>query len=178
MENRCRHNSFRQVSKIIPRSLQTPAALKEKQYKRFFKHKIFKHSPGVASTSDTGSEPPAPCTGWLHSPSLCSNLRLSHSRWISRCPIKAIQTERLGLQTQRQENKKNILRPEWDFPKLLINKVNKGLCNLLITKMEQPSSHSSSPRRHWLLTLFTANHIKAPLPAPQRINSSSPSWPL
>lgn len=91
MENRCRHNSFRQVSKIIPRSLQTPAALKEKQYKRFFKHKIFKHSPGVPSTSDTGSEPPAPCTGWLHSPSLCSNLRLSHSRWISRCPIKAIQ---------------------------------------------------------------------------------------
>jgi len=38
----------------------------------------------------------------------------------------------------RQENKKkNIFWTEWDFPKLLINKVNKGPCNLLITTMQQ-----------------------------------------
>lgn len=66
---------------------------------------------------------------------------------------------------ERQENKnEDILRPEWDFPKLLINKVNKGLCNLLITKMEQPSSHCTAAQRRWLLMPLTANRIPALLP--------------
>lgn len=73
MENQCRHNSFRQVSKIIPWSLQTPAALKEKQYKRFFKHKICKHSPGVRNTRAIGPEPV--CMGLLCKPFRCSNLK-------------------------------------------------------------------------------------------------------
>lgn len=40
-------------------------------------------------------------------------------------------------ETER-EQKGTVPRPEWDFPKLLINKVNKGLCNLLITVRQQP----------------------------------------
>lgn len=164
MENQCRHKSFRQVSKIIPWSLQTPAALKEDQYKSLFKHKIFKHSPGVCSTSLIDPEPL--CIGWLFAPFACSNLKAQLLLLNFEVQHKGSPYKAAGIaKGDGQENKKkNILWPEWDFPKLLINKVNKGLCNLLITKMEQPSSHCKSPHWCWLLMLFTANHIKAPLP--------------
>lgn len=177
MENQCRHNSFRQVSKIIPRSLQTPAALKEEQYERFFKHKIFKHSPGVCSTSDSGSEPSAPCTGWLHTPALCSNLRLNHSCWILRCSRKATQTERLRLQTDRRTKRIYCSLNGTSLSSLSIRLIRVYAIYWSLRWKDPPQT----PRPHighWLLTLFTANHMKAPLCTPQRINSNSASWPL
>lgn len=132
MENQCRHNSFRQVSKIIPWSLQSPAALKEEQYKRLFKHKFFKHSPGVLAQLN---RPRDPCSCAIS----CSYLE-AQLLTLNFCGAqKGFPTKWLRLHTETDKRTKSAVpRPEWDFPKLLINKVNKGLCNLLITVRQQP----------------------------------------
>lgn len=121
-------------------------------------------SPRCPQHQCDGSEPPVPRL--LSAPFRCWNLKAPLLLLNVEVPHKGSAYKEAGSagRDRRENKKKNILRPEWDFLKLLINKVNKGLCNLLITKMEQPSSRSKSPRWCWLLMLFTANRLKAPLP--------------
>lgn len=179
MENQCRHNSFRQVSKIIPRSLQTPAALKEEQYKRFFKHKIFKHSPGVLSTSDTET----PSTHWLLAPHTHPLLSLEAQPltcWIL-SPHPHPQQGRPyrvpGIANRDRRTKRIYCGPNrTSLSSLSIRLIR--VYAIYWSRRWNSSPHTPHSVRRLAFKAFHSQSHRSPFASTRRLNSGSLSWPL